>query len=303
MFGSPWAVVLAGGDGDRVSALTRDLDGRFVPKQYWSRDGREPMVRWALARARRIAPAARVLVAVKDAHRAFWAEALADVPRGNVLVQPENRGTAAGVLRATVEIQSRGITTDPVVLLPSDHYVANEAVLHGALTAAVRAVEQGVAPVVLLGMCPGEQQRGYGWILPASPAPFAGVRCFLEKPPDMRVREMVRDGALINSFILAARAHVLLALVGRVFPDILRAFQRLSRKLEGGPDAQELYRGLPLMDLSRDVLQHATAFLSVLRVPPCGWTDLGTAERLQRYLDESPWRPERTPPRTHAAAA
>jgi mannose-1-phosphate guanylyltransferase len=303
MTGSPWAVVLAGGDGDRVSALTRDLDGRFVPKQYWSRDGRDPMVRWALARARRVAPVARVLVAVKEAHRAFWTGALADVPSGNVLVQPENRGTAAGVLRAAVEIQSRGITTDPVVLLPSDHYVANEGVLHGALTDAVRAVERGVAPVVLLGMCPGEQQRGFGWILPASPAPIANVRCFLEKPPDMRVRELVTDGALINSFILAARAHVLLALVGRVFPDILREFQRLSRKLQGGPEAQELYRGLPLMDLSRDVLQHATTFLSVLRVPPCGWTDLGTAERLQRFLDDAPRRPERTPRQPHAAVA
>jgi mannose-1-phosphate guanylyltransferase len=303
MTGSPWAVVLAGGDGDRVSAFTRDGDGRFVPKQFWSCAGAEPMVRWALARARRIAPAPRVLVAVKDAHRAFWTEALADVPIGNVLVQPENRGTAAGVLRAAVEIQTRGITTDPVVLLPADHYVADEAVLHGALAAAVRAVEQGVAPVVLLGMCPGGQQSGYGWILPAAPASFAGVRSFLEKPPDMRVRELVRDGALINSFILAARAHVLLALVGRVFPDILRAFQRLSRKLQGGPDAQELYRALPVMDFSRDVLQHATTLLSVLRVPHCGWTDLGTSERLQGFLDHPPWQPAQLPPVPHPVAA
>ncbi len=303
MTASPWAVVLAGGDGDRVSAFTRDGDGRFVPKQFWSCSGAEPMVRWALARARRIAPPTRVLVAVKEAHRAFWTGALADVPCGNVLVQPENRGTAAGVLRAAVEIQTRGITTDPVVLLPSDHYVAEEAVLHGALAAAVRAVEQGVAPVVLLGMCAGEQQGGYGWIVPASPAPFAGVRCFLEKPPEGRVRELVREGALINSFILAARAHVLLALVGRVFPDILGAFQRLSRRLQGGTDAQELYRRLPLMDLSRDVLQHGTTFLSVLRVPPCGWTDLGTPERLQRFLDHPPWQPGRLPRVPHPVAA
>jgi mannose-1-phosphate guanylyltransferase len=303
MTGSPWAVVLAGGDGERVSALTRDAGGSVVPKQFWSAGGGPPMVRWALARARRVAPASRVLVAVKAAHRAFWTEALADVPSANVLVQPENRGTAAGVLRAAVEIQTRGITTDPVVLLPADHYVADEAVLHGALAAAVRAVEQGVAPVVLLGMCPGEQQSGYGWILPASPAPFAGVRCFLEKPPEVRVRELVRDGALINSFILAARAHVLLALVGRVFPEILGSFQRLSRKLQSGTEAQELYRRLPLMDLSRDVLQHATTLLSVLRVPPCGWTDLGTAERLQRFLDRPPGQPGQLPPVPHPAAA
>lgn len=32
----PWAVVLAGGDGDRVSAITRDAERAVVPKQYWS---------------------------------------------------------------------------------------------------------------------------------------------------------------------------------------------------------------------------------------------------------------------------
>jgi mannose-1-phosphate guanylyltransferase len=302
MTGSPWAVVLAGGDGDRVSAMTRDGEGRPVPKQYWCCGGQTPMVRWALARARRVAATTRVLVAVKEQHRAFWECALADVPRENILVQPENRGTAAGIMRTLVEIQSRGITTDPVVLLPSDHYVANEAVLHDALTGAVRAVEQGVAPVVLLGICPGEQQRGYGWILPASPAPCASVRCFLEKPPDMRVREMVRDGALINSLILAARAHVLLALLARVFPDSLRAFQRFAHEPEGAPEVRRLYEALPSMDLSRDVLQRSTAFLSVIRVPPCGWSDLGTPERLRQFLDRAPAASRLTPGPVGAAA-
>jgi mannose-1-phosphate guanylyltransferase len=303
MTGSPWAVVLAGGDGERVSAVTRDAQGCVVPKQFWSCDGREPMVRWALARARRIAPPARVLVVVKEAHRAFWTQALADVACGNVLVQPENRGTAAGVLRAAVEIQTRGITTDPVVLLPSDHYVEHEPVLHAALATAVRAAWRGDASVVLLGMSPGGQDTGYGWIVPDTSAAISHVRRFVEKPPAPHVREMITEGALINSFIIAARAHVLLALVGRVFPDVLGAFQRLSRKLQGGTEAQELYRNLPLMDLSRDVLQHATTFLSVLRVPPCGWTDLGTAERLQGFLDHPPWQSGQRPPVTHPVAA
>jgi hypothetical protein len=42
MTGSPWAVVLAGGDGNRVAAMTRDGHGRVVPKQFWSFDGGRP---------------------------------------------------------------------------------------------------------------------------------------------------------------------------------------------------------------------------------------------------------------------
>lgn len=303
MTGSPWAVVLAGGDGERVSALTRDAQGAVVPKQFWSCNGQEPMVRWALGRARRIAPASRVLVAVKEAHRAFWTEALADVPCDNVLVQPENRGTAAGVIRALVEVQSRGSTLDPVVLLPSDHFVENEPVLHAALATAVRAAWRGDASVVLLGMSPGGQDTGYGWIVPDTSAAISHVRRFVEKPPAPHVREMITEGALINSFIIAARAHVLLALVGRVFPDILASFQRLAHRLHDALEAERLYDCLPSMDMSRDVLQRATPYLSVVRVPPCGWSDLGTAERLQRFLDHPPCHPEHQPPVPHPVAA
>ena len=228
---------------------------------------------------------------------------LADVPRHNILVQPENRGTAAGVLRALVEIQSRDSTTAPVVLLPSDHYVEDEHVLHGALAAAIRAACHGDPPVVLLGISPAGQEAGYGWILPESSASFARVRRFVEKPPAPRVGEMIRDGALINSFILAARVHVLLALIGRVFPDVLRAFQRLAHEPEGAPAVRRLYEGLPSMDLSRDVLQRATAYLSVVRVPPCGWSDLGTPERLRQFLERQPGDPRRTPAPIAAAAA
>lgn len=295
MTGSPWAVVLAGGDGERVAAMTRDADGGVVPKQYWCAGGEPPMVRWALARARRIAPARQVLVVVQEQHRRFWQRHLADVARDSILVQPKNRGTAAGVLRALVEIQSRGDTAAPAVLLPSDHYVGEEQHLHEALLVAVRAAWHGDPPVVLLGMSPTTQEAGYGWILPEAPGAVARVLRFVEKPPASRVSDMIRNGALINSFILAARAHVLLSLIGRVFPDILLAFQRLAHEPPDGPAARRLYEALPTMDMSKDVLERASTFLSVVRVPPCGWSDLGTPERLRRYLDHAPHGPSLTP--------
>jgi mannose-1-phosphate guanylyltransferase len=114
---------------------------------------------------------------------------------------------------------------------------------------------------------------------------------------------MIRDGALINSLILAARAHVLLALIARVFPDNLRAFQRFAREPDGAEVVRRLYAALPSMDLSRDVLQRSTAFLSVVRVPPCGWSDLGTPDRLRQFLDRAPAASRPTPAPAGAAAA
>lgn len=304
MTGAPWAVVLAGGDGRRVSALTRDASGQTVPKQYWSFGGRAPMLRWALARARRVAPAPRVLIVVNEHHRPFWRRELADVPLHNLVIQPCNRGTAAGVLLALIEIQTRGSAAAPVVLLPSDHYVGDEAVLHRALLAAVRASRHNGRAVVLLGVSPTDLEPGYGWILPATGDAVARVRQFVEKPPAEDVGQMVSRGALVNSFILVARAQAMLDLYEQTLPDILRAFRRCTLTSPAELAIRRLYEDLPSIDLSRDVLARTPHLLSVVRVPPCGWSDLGTPERLQFFLEQASSLPPASGPVTvHPAAA
>jgi mannose-1-phosphate guanylyltransferase len=284
MIGALWAVVLAGGDGQRVSALTRDADGRAVPKQFWSCSGLTPMVRWALARARCLAPAPRVLIVVNEPHRPFWRRELADVPLHNLVIQPCNRGTAAGVLLALLEIQARGSAAAPVVLLPSDHYVADEIVLHRAMLTAVRVARHSGRSAVLLGVSPTDVEPGYGWIVPATADPIARVSQFLEKPSTENVGQMVSRGALINSFILVARVQAMLDLYEQTLPDILRAFRRCTPTSPAELAIRRLYEDLPSLDLSRDVLERASGSLSVVRVPPCGWSDLGTLDRLQFFL-------------------
>ena len=46
-----WAVVLAGGDGSRLSGLTRGPDGVVVPKQFCSLDGGPSLLQSAIDRA------------------------------------------------------------------------------------------------------------------------------------------------------------------------------------------------------------------------------------------------------------
>jgi mannose-1-phosphate guanylyltransferase len=55
-----WAVVLAAGDGTRLSTLTTDSDGNPVPKQFCSLNGGASLLHEALQRANRIVPRERV---------------------------------------------------------------------------------------------------------------------------------------------------------------------------------------------------------------------------------------------------
>jgi mannose-1-phosphate guanylyltransferase len=130
-----WAIVLAGGEGSRLSNLTTTRSGVRVPKQFCSLAGGPSLLRQTIERAAALAPRAQIAVVVAEAHRAFWRDELADLPAENVLVQPEGRGTAPGILLPALHVARR----DPgakLAVLPSDHHVENEAALAATRCAA-----------------------------------------------------------------------------------------------------------------------------------------------------------------------
>ena len=283
----PWAVVLAGGDGERLAEFTRDARGRPVPKQYCAFGAPMPMVRWAIARAQRVASRDRVLVVVNEAHRRFWERDLADIPGENLLVQPSNRGTANGVLFAVLAVQARAGAAAPLLILPSDHFVADEDVLHQALlTALGAAARAGGGSLFLLGMDPTAHDAEYGWILPFTGAAVSGVRHFQEKPSAERIHQLVSSGALINSFIIVTHAQTLVGLFSDRLPDVLQSFRGCLSHSSAATRLPQMFEQLPRADFSRDVLECSTPFLNVVRVPPCGWSDLGTPTRLQQFMGQ-----------------
>jgi len=148
--------------------------------------------------------------------------------------------------------------------------------------------------VVLLGMTPeggdSDLDADYGWIVSSAAAdgPTRRVVEFLEKPDAASSQRLMKRGALVNTLILAARAATLLLLYHRAMPDLLRRLlPRLSRPEAWARDVlRRLYRTLPSRDFSKDVLERCTDDLSVVAVPPCGWSDLGTPARLRRYQEQ-----------------
>jgi mannose-1-phosphate guanylyltransferase len=62
-----WAIVLAAGEGRRVSAWTADQRGT-VPKQYCSFGEQRAMVHWALERARGVVAPEHIVVVVAEEH-------------------------------------------------------------------------------------------------------------------------------------------------------------------------------------------------------------------------------------------
>jgi mannose-1-phosphate guanylyltransferase len=292
-WGNTWTIVLAAGEGRRLHSLTTTDLGIAIPKQFCSLRGGQSLLREALRRAEAVVSPAHSCIVVAHHHRRWWGPELAAEPTSNVIVQPSNRGTANGILWPMLHIMAR----DPdarIVLLPSDHHVCDEPVLATALQEAVRKLGARRDHVLLLGISPEEADPDLGYTVPGivdGPMVWTVAR-FVEKPNAPLARVLIAAGALWNAFIVVAHAQALLQVFARHFPRIvakMRSVIEHNQCTGDAPDAViDLYRGLPNIDFSRQILQNIASVLRVFRVNPCGWSDLGTPQRVAKALRRLP---------------
>jgi len=284
-----WVVILAAGEGKRVRRLVRDRWGQPAPKQFALIDGRRTLLDVTSERAASIASPQRIVTVVAAQHRHWWASDPARLPPGHVIVQPENRGTAAGILLPLLWITS----ADPearLVILPSDHAVASEEILHQAITGAIEHVPSADSTMVLLGVQAEGPEPGYGWIVPrqGEVCDLRPITAFYEKPDAKAASSLQSRGALLNSFILVTGGRFLVDLFRTALPELWHAIQPIITRHRGdrslGQDGSRAYRIIPMRDFSKDLLEQTADRLSVYLVPACGWVDLGTPERLAGHL-------------------
>jgi mannose-1-phosphate guanylyltransferase len=284
-----WVVVLAAGAGTRLSSLTRNRSGDYVPKQFCSFAGAGTLLEDTLRRATEIADPERIIVIVDPRHRDWWQPLLQGLPADNVIEQPQNRGTAIGVLLAVLHVRKR----DPdarIAFLPSDHFVREEAAIVESLRAGFEHIDSDRNALVLLGISPEESDPELGYVVPGAPAGGSVflVERFVEKPSRELAEELLARGSRWNSFIFAARAVTFCELYSQRYPEILQAVRlallRDGWASRGAETLQAVYTSLPETDFSRQLLQGAERQLRMLPVRHCGWTDLGTPARVGKCL-------------------
>ena len=288
--GKPWVIVLAGGSGERLRSVTTPASGRPVPKQFCRLAGRDSMLGITLARARGVTAAERIVVLVLDEHRPWWENELASVRKENVLAQSHNRGTAHALLDALLHVHR----SDPdacVVVLPSDHLVDQETILNEVILGAVDEASRCRGHVILIGAASTVPDHSLGWIIPGRTRTGRthAVAGFVEKPSLAAATECVRRGAFRNTLMLAAGTRALLRTYALAMPEWAAAAKADDDALYAETQGSaRIHSDLPAMDLGRDILQRTPRCLRVLPLPECGWTDIGTLDRLEAWWMRHP---------------
>jgi len=269
-------VILSGGSGTRLWPMSRPE----MPKQLLALTAEETMLQLTAQRAHGEAFAAPIVVAnarhadlIDDQLRMVGAEPQA------VILEPVARNTAPAIALAALAAKAE----DALLIMPSDHVIADVAAFHAAIEAAMPLVAEGW--LVTFGIAPDAPETGYGWIRIGDPLSNGVHRVarFVEKPIRERAEEMLASGDHAwNGGIFLFRADIFLGELSAHAPAILIAAQdamRLARK-DGTrihPDAAA-FGSSPSDSIDYAVMERAER-VAVVPVD-MGWSDLGSWDAL-----------------------
>jgi len=292
------AVILAGGEGVRLSSFTRQVYGYHIPKQFCPLFEGKTLLEQTLDRVSLLIPSSQTITVLNRAHEWFYSPIFDGTAAENLLIQPENRGTAPAILCTLLRLIESG-HAGPVVIFPSDHYVSDDSIFMRHVSTALRVVDHSPELIVLLGIAPDGPEPEYGWIEPDAPVvtrePAFGqirkIRRFWEKPSPDIARDFYDRRYLWNSFVLVANATTLLSLITRALPKLYQTFTGI-RSFFGTPAEEEaledIYRNFLPIDFSGHVLAQFPQELAVLPVTGVSWSDLGDPERLRAVTGSAP---------------
>ncbi|MDH3517326.1 MAG: sugar phosphate nucleotidyltransferase [Acidimicrobiia bacterium] len=268
-------VILAGGTGSRLWPVSRSAS----PKPLHAFGSGEPLI---------VETAARIEVGGSTWSMVVCGADLLGPIRTllgsemRYLVEPAGRDTAPAVAAAALALHSQDPDT-VMVVLPSDHRIADVDTFRKRLGAAVELAEEGY--LVTFGIVPDRPETGYGYIAPAEHTGEGHlVERFVEKPDESTAARYVADGYLWNSGMFVFRADRMIAEMGELQPAVLDA----ARRSVGTSDADVLYLGAAFLDAPRISLDHAVMehTTRAAMIPlDCGWSDLGTWQAVWEHGD------------------
>ncbi len=272
-------MVVAGGSGTRLWPRSR----RQLPKHLLPlAPDRRSLLRHAFERGARLG--GPVLVVTARSQAALVRGELPELEPGNLLLEPEPRGTGPALAWAAL----RALELRPgavMVSLHADHYMPQEEATSRALLSAARWAS--LAPVLIsIGVRPTWPAPGLGYVEagealaappglgPALPL-HRGLR-FVEKPGVERAREMLdRGGYLWNTGLFSWSAELFLEELGAHAPAVRRGVERARAALSSGAEAfGAAWSAVPSGVVDRLVMER-TARLAALPVA-LAWSDLGS---------------------------
>ena len=282
-----YPVILSGGSGTRLWPMSRSL----YPKQLLRLLGEDSLLQQTVRRVADPGRFAAPLLVANEEHRFIVAEQLREIGApSHVLLEPVGRNTApAACVAALILAESEPAAL--MLLLPSDHIIAEEAVFTAAVDRAAAAAQAGA--LVTFGITPDRPEIGYGYIRQGEPVGgiegVFRVAEFVEKPsPEVAEGYVASEQYFWNSGMFLFPAALFLNELERIRPEIVAACRQALAKARRDDDFVRLdkaaFEACPADSIDYAVMEHTTR-AAVVPVS-MGWNDVGSWDALWDISDK-----------------
>lgn len=271
-------VILSGGSGTRLWPLSQPEQ----PKQFLPLTASESMIQLTIRRTAGRPGFAPPLIVANARHAGMIEEQLGEIGEGEaqLILEPEGRNTAPAIALAALATQN---PTAPLLVMPSDHVIADLEAFHAAIARALPLVREGW--LVTFGIAPEKPETGFGYIGLGQPLAQGvhRVERFVEKPDLATAQAMLAQGGHVwNAGIFMFRADSYLAALERhqptMFAAVLRSMESAALAARRINPEQEYFAACPADSIDYAVMERAE---QVAVVPvSMGWSDVGSWDAL-----------------------
>jgi len=271
-----YVVILAGGGGTRLWPVSRP----DCPKPFLPLLGDETLLQRTV---KRVAPLLGAGDVFCGTDRRYGQLVRDQIPDARLIVEPSGRNTAAAIALAAAVIDRPD--DEVMVILPADHWIADEEGFRNVLTIATEQMANGAfdveTPLVTLGIRPTRPSTDYGYLRPDTMrgsridgVPAYPLLGFEEKPSEARARELINmPGVGWNAGMFAWQRGAIQAALEKYTPLPMLIGQAASSELA----LANAYERIQPISIDKAVMESAADDHQVVMGSlDVGWSDLGS---------------------------
>ncbi len=275
-----YAVVVAGGAGTRLWPLSR----KNLPKQMQALMSDRTLIVETVDRLRGVVRPDHIYVSTTANYSGMIRDLLPEIPRDNVIVEPEARGTAAAFALFAHYLHEHD--PDAIVFsLASDHAITEVDRFQDTMVDCYRFIETHPDHVALVGIKPTRPDTGLGYIkvrdqFGEDPTVYS-VEKFVEKPTHNVAAGYLESGDYFwNAAYYCFAAGTLLSAYDDADPRLVRAAQTYAHTLD-----PKDYRAAPRKVHEIELIDSGTYPLVVVPAE-FTWSDIGNWQTLHHVMAE-----------------
>jgi mannose-1-phosphate guanylyltransferase len=284
MSNSFYAVVLAGGSGERFWPLSR----RTTPKQFLRLFSDRSLLEETVRRLDGLIPPENILILTNQEQEAAIRKALPDHPEHNIFAEPAKRDTAPAIALGVGIVASRNPAA-MMAVLPADHRISNVKAFQSDLKSAAQTAELG-GELITIGITPSWACPGFGYIERGKPllnSEFFEVIRFREKPNPDLAEAFVRAGNFYwNAGMFIWSVHSILTELNRHAPDLAEFVSAIRNSSDRAKVLKERFPSLQKTSIDYAILEKASRVL--VKPAQFDWDDVGSWTAVAKYLEQLP---------------